>query len=71
MIDRLVLVILLLGVVALVCLSGVIFLASSSLPIPDVLVATTGAAVGSLGSLLTAAVLRDDEAQRRVERITG
>lgn len=69
MMDRLVLVILLLGIVALVCLGGVIYLAAASLSIPDVLVATTGAAVGSLGSLLTAASLRDE--QRRVDRITG
>jgi hypothetical protein len=53
MIDRLVLVIILLGVVALTCLGGVIFLAAHSLSIPDVLVATAGAAVGALGSVLT------------------
>lgn len=53
--DRVVLVILTLGVVALVCLSGVIYLAAHQLAVPDVLVATTGAAVGALGSLLVAA----------------
>ena len=42
--DRVVLVILTLGVVALVCLSGVIYLAAHQLAVPDVLVATTGAA---------------------------
>lgn len=61
MIDRLVLVIIVLAAVALVCLCGVIYLAAHSLSIPDVLVATTGAAVGSLGSLLTAASLRDEQ----------
>jgi ABC-type enterobactin transport system permease subunit len=65
--DRLVLVIILLGTVALVCLGGVIFLAASSLSIPDVLVATTGAAVGSLGSLIVTGV----SAPARVDRITG
>lgn len=69
MIDRLVLVIVLLGVVALVCLGGVIYLAAASLSIPDVLVATTGAAVGSLGSLLTAAGLSTPTTHQG--RITG
>lgn len=41
-----------LAVIALVCLSGVIYLAGSGASIPDVLVATTGASVGSLGTLL-------------------
>lgn len=53
--DRVVLVILTLGVVALVCLGGVIYLSANQLGVPDVLVATTGAAVGALGSLLVAA----------------
>lgn len=39
-------------VLAVVCLAGVIYLAAHQLGIPDVLVATTGAAVGSLGTLL-------------------
>lgn len=50
--DNLKLVILTLGVVALVCLGGVIYLAARTLGIPDVLVATAGASVGALGSLL-------------------
>jgi ABC-type enterobactin transport system permease subunit len=50
--DRFLVVILTLGVVALVCLGGVIYLAAQSLGVPDVLVATTGAAVGALGSIL-------------------
>jgi ABC-type enterobactin transport system permease subunit len=53
--DRVVLVIVSLTVVALVCLGGVIYLAAQQLGVPDVLVATTGAAVGALGSLLVAA----------------
>lgn len=38
--------------VALVCLGGVIYLSAAGAAVPDVLVATTGAAVGSLGTLL-------------------
>lgn len=54
-VDRVVLVIITLGLVALVCLGGVIYLAARTLGVPDVLVATTGASVGALGSLLVAA----------------
>lgn len=50
--DRFLVVIVALCVIALVCLSGVIYLAAHSLGVPDVLVATTGAAVGALGSIL-------------------
>lgn len=46
------LVIVALSVVALVCLGGVIYLAARQLGVPDVLVATAGAAVGALGSIL-------------------
>lgn len=69
MIDRLTLVIIVLGLIALVCLSGVIYLAAANpaRSIPDVLVATTGAAVGSLGSLLAASL----SSERRADRITG
>lgn len=70
MIDRLVIVILLLGLVALVCLGGVIYLAAHSLSVPDVLVATAGAAVGALGSVLTLTRPATPE-ERRVERVTG
>lgn len=41
-----------LAVIALVCLGGVIYLAGRGLGVPDVLVATAGASVGSLGTLL-------------------
>lgn len=41
-----------LSVIALVCLGGVIYLAGRGLGVPDVLVATAGASVGSLGTLL-------------------
>lgn len=50
--DRFLVVILALATIALVCLGGVIYLAAESLGVPDVLVATTGAAVGALGSIL-------------------
>jgi ABC-type enterobactin transport system permease subunit len=51
-VDRIMLVIVALSVVALVCLGGVIYLAARQLGVPDVLVATAGAAVGALGSIL-------------------
>lgn len=52
--DRLQLVVVLaLAVVAILCLCGVIYLAARGLSVPDVLVATAGAAVGSLGTVLT------------------
>lgn len=51
--DRILVVLLALTTVALVCLGGVIYLAAHQLGIPDVLVATTGASVGSLGTILT------------------
>lgn len=41
-----------LTVIALVCLGGVIYLSGTDHATPDVLVATAGAAVGSLGTLL-------------------
>jgi hypothetical protein len=50
--DRVLLVILFLGTVALVCLAGVIYLAAHGVNPPDVLVATTGASVGALGTVL-------------------
>lgn len=50
--DRILVVILALSVVALVCLGGVIYLSAQQLGVPDVLVATAGAAVGALGSIL-------------------
>lgn len=56
MFSNLTLALAILGLVALVCLGGVIYLAASALSIPDVLVGTTGAAIGSIGSIL---VVRD------------
>lgn len=50
--DRILVVIVALTTVALVCLGGVIYLAAHQLGVPDVLVATAGAAVGALGSIL-------------------
>lgn len=47
-------VILALAGITLLCLGGVIYLAAHSVTVPDVLVATTGVAVGALGSILTA-----------------
>ena len=52
MFSNLTLALLILGLVALVCLSGVIYLAAHAMGVPDVLVATTGAAIGSIGSIL-------------------
>lgn len=53
MTDRLVLVVVVaLASIAVLCLSAVTYLAAQQLGIPDVLVATTGASVGSLGSIL-------------------
>lgn len=53
--NRVLVVIMALATIALVCLGGVIYLAARALNVPDVLVATTGAAVGALGAVLVAA----------------
>lgn len=47
------LVILFLGVALLACLGLIAFLVLNDKNIPDVFVATTGAAIGALGSILT------------------
>jgi hypothetical protein len=43
-----------LGLVAFGCLGGIIYLAAHQLSVPDVLVGTLGATVGSIGTILVA-----------------